>query len=219
MGCSFDIGVEASAIVDASGATDARDPNDADLTPQTRTFREGLAGYAGTLDSYLSNNVPGPHGAETVVIWDLIPDEEHALVQFTGVFGAGPTQIPPGATIVSASLRLVIVDPTASIGTIREVAVPWDEQTTWVTFGGAAGVQASDVGTTVGASPASGASTIDVTASLSTWSANPRASFGWLVSPGGSDGCDAASSEASNEDDRPTLVVTYVAASRARGPR
>lgn len=207
VGCGFELQIDTAVDgpgVDAPGA-------DADLTPRMRTFREGLDGYAGTLDSYLSDNVPGPHGAAPVLIWDLIPDEEHALLQFSSLFGPGPTQIPPGSTIVSASLRLVVVDPTTSVGTVREVVVPWDEVTTWATFGTAAGVQDADVGATVSAAPIAGTSLLDVTASVARWSANPATSFGWLFSPGGSDGCDVASSEASSAENRPTLVVTYIA--------
>lgn len=209
VGCGFEL--RTAGLTDAGVDAPPSDVIDADLTPRTLRFREGLDGYAGTLDSYISNNVPGPHGAETEMIWDLVADEEHALLAFTQLFGSGATQIPPGSTIMSASLRIVIVEPTASIGMMREVVVAWDETTTWATFGGAAGVQPSDVGVNIGPAPTVGPTVIDVTASVTAWSANPAASYGWLFSPGGEDGCDAASSESTTSENRPTLDVSFIA--------
>lgn len=205
--CSFELRPAGEVAIDAG----AIDTVDAHLTPRTLRFREGLDGYAGTLDNYISDNVPGPHGAEDVFIWDRVSDEEHALLQFTGVFGTNPAQVPPGSTIVAASLRIVIVEPTASVGIMREVAIAWDEATMWSAFGSTAGVQPEDVGVTRGPAPTTGASMIDVTASVAAWSADPAANHGWLFSPGGDDGCDVASSEATAEVQRPTLEITYVA--------
>lgn len=202
--CSFELRPGASLAIDAI------DVIDADRTPRTLIFRDGLDGYTGTLDSYISDNVPGPHGAENVFIWDLVGDEEHALVRFTALFGADAMQIPPGSMIMTATLRLVIVEPTANVGMIREVAVSWDEATTWATFGPVAAIQPSDLGASRGPAPTTGVSVLDVTASVAGWSANPAANFGWLFSPGGTDGCDVASSEATNVVDRPELTVTFV---------
>jgi len=214
-GCGFELrpaGLGDDAVdAPRTDATETNDATDADPTPRSLVFRDGFDGYAGTLDSYLSDNVPGPHGAETTLIWDLSPDEEHALVQFSSLFGPGPRQIPPGSTIVAASLQIVVIEPSASIGMFREVAAAWDESTTWATFGVAAGVQPEDLGATLGPAPTTGTTVIDVTTSVAAWSANPAASFGWLFSPGGTDGCDVASSEATNPDQRPELRVTYVA--------
>jgi hypothetical protein len=186
------------------------DAVDADTTPRTLVFREGADGYAGTADSYISSNVPGPHGAETVFIWDVDPDEEHSLVRFDAIIGGAAGQIPPGSTVMSATLTLVIVEPTASIGTMREAAIAWDENTTWATFGAAAGVQPDDVINDLGPAPTSGTAMIDVTASLARWVAAPASNNGWVFSPGGGDGCDVASSEDGNDANRPQLSVTFV---------
>jgi hypothetical protein len=179
--------------------------------PRTATFHDGLGGYAGTADTYISNNIPGPHGAETVFIWDIDPDEEHSLVRFDGIIGPGPSQIPQGSTVMSASLKLVIVEPTASVGGFREVAIAWDEATTmWATFGGTAGVQPEDVGADLGAAPTAGTVMLDVTTSVGKWVADPASNFGWIFSPGGGDGCDVASSEDVTEANRPELQVVFV---------
>lgn len=203
--CGFEV---TAALPGGDAPGDAR--GDAPLVARTVTFRQGVEGYAGTADTYISDLVGTPLGDTPTFIWDLVSAEEHALLRFDDVFGAAATQIPPDAPIMAATLRLRIVDGTNDVGTIREVAVPWDEATVWGTFGAQAGVQGADLGADVGPAPTSGRPTIDVTASVARWSSAPASNLGWLFSPGGPDGCDVASSEEGDEADRPTLEVTFL---------
>jgi hypothetical protein len=73
-----------------------------------------------------------------------------ALLRFDGLFGTGPGQIPPGATVTAASLELWVnapADATVPIELHRMIAA-WDPAvTTWKAFSrnGQPGVQADGV--------------------------------------------------------------------------
>ena len=78
------------------------------------TFQEGVDGYTGTADTYLDNDSATPSyntanygGFGWLRIGKLTAGMQQAgMVRFDNIIGNGPGQIPPGVTIVSATLRM-----------------------------------------------------------------------------------------------------------------
>jgi len=188
--------------------------------PTTISFQEGVGGFAGTQDTYVDQTASEAgigHGSLDNWRWDTenpAPEPEFGLIRFDGIFGSGPGQIPPGSAISSATLRLVVFNAGVSpAGSINESAVVWDEATaTWNNFGGDAGVQADEyrAAPQYAAPFATGAVTVNVTASLQSWSANSALNLGWVFRPNSNDGIQVRSAEYATIADRPQLTVQYV---------
>ena len=149
----------------------------------TLTFQQGVGGYAGTQDTYILETSPtSSFGTLDSFEWDTeetggnANSRKYGLLRFDSIFGSGAGQIPVGSTIVSASLDYTVWNNTTNgPGSLNPALVSWDESTTYNTFGSTAGVQAEDFGAQVADVPAASMQTysIDVTASLAAWSANP----------------------------------------------
>ena len=111
--------------------------------PDVVVFQQGVNGYVGTIDTTVSQDVPDtalcdePHF--WVDGWMLGAGEEHGLLQFAGIFGTDSGQIPPGAGIQSAILRLEVVNPGSGF-LLHRILTPWEECGTWNSW--CAGVQA-----------------------------------------------------------------------------
>ena len=188
---------------------DAAPPADARIA--TLTFQNGLGGYAGTLDTHLDELEPDtPHGDLTLVDYNIHAGggDEPGLLQFSGIFGTDLGQIPPGATILQATVELRLQKTTNDGGTIYEVAVPWAESVTWDTFGAVPGVQPTDLGPAVGPAPLDGAVNLDMTESLARWSLDPAQNHGWIFVAATEDGGSWRSAEGA-QGDRPRLAVTF----------
>ncbi len=115
-------------------------------------------------------------------------------------------------TITSAELAYVVFNE-GDTANVNEVAVDWTESSTYSDFGGDAGVDASEygalIGTASGALPL-GTKTVNVTASLGSWSTNPTLNRGWILIPTASNGVQVRSSEyATTISEHPKLTVTY----------
>ena len=202
----FDLRVDALADTPIDGA------------PEVHVFRDGLDGYAGTVDTYLDRGSPTLADFATPIFrWhDDTPliSMQHGLVRFTGVFGPGA--IPVGSTVITATLQLVVIDSSiVPPGDVQEAAVDWDNAITWDTFGATPGVDPRDVGARVAEAPIDlGLHSIDVTASLRAWSVDPASNRGWLISPAplNGDAVHVASSEAADPTTRPQLTVEFIRA-------
>lgn len=189
--------------------------------PVTVSFQEGVSGYAGTQDTWLAEANPAVvNGAVADWRWDTDDpassgSDAFGVIRFDGIFGTSPGQIPPGSTINTATLRLVVFnDGVAPAGTINVAAVDWSEATAaWNNFGGDAGVDATEYGALVGDAPIPvGAATLGVTASVQAWAGAPASNFGWVFRPNSDNGLQVRSSEyVTTPADRPLLSVTYVA--------
>jgi Divergent InlB B-repeat domain len=154
----------------------------------TVTFQEGVSGYTGTVDTFIRGTTEGNtnFGSSTVLEWDEntgTTTDEIALIRFTNIFSSAGGSIPDGATIVSASLTYKTTDLNSGStangdpANVYESLVDWPEATvTYNNFGGDVGVQADEYVNLVASAPATALSTaytIDVTASLQRWIANP----------------------------------------------
>jgi Calx-beta domain len=184
----------------------------------TTTFRQGVNGYTGTVDTMLQQNSPSVNsGSATVLGIDQgTGSEVQGLLGFDNLFGTGPGQIPPGAIITSASLTLRTTSGSVQGGSLHRMLVDWNSASTWSSLGN--GVQADGTEAVAAADLVTGAvvtgdRAYDVTTSLKAWAeagataeAMNAANQGWLFKAGGTDGWDYRSSEGSV---KPLLSVTY----------
>ncbi len=181
------------------------------------TFQDGRDGYAGTQDTYLRQVRPSRnYGSLDNFEWDgsdgTPPGQNIGLLRFDDVFGEGPRRIPQGATVTRATLTLVVFNPSlAPAGDIHEALDAWDETTaTWDNYGGEPGVDPDERGAFVAAAPVRAATaSLDVTASLQAWAADPTRHHGWIFSPQSPDGAQVWSSEAAEPGLRPKLTVRF----------
>jgi Big-like domain-containing protein len=171
-------------------------------------FAQGAAGYAGVVDTQLSQGQPDTSFANsTQITVDRSPDRQ-VLLRFEDLFGAG--HIPLGATIVSATLTLQTTN-AGNGATLHRMLTPWAETATWnsllggVSTNGVEALATADLGT---GTQRIGIGTFDVTASVQAW-ANGAANYGWVFKSLGTDGWGFLSSEGSVS---PKLTVKYTVA-------
>ncbi len=207
--------VQAINILGPSDYTDV----ECATTPEglaTISFQEGVNGYAGTVDTHIMESEPtASHGTIDTVGWDTddpsgFGQYNFALIRFDDIFGSGLGQIPEGANILSATLTYVVYNDGHSAD-VNEVSIPWLEDVTYDGFGVESGVQGDEYGASRGT--ASGGTvdvyTMDVRASLMSWSNNPAANHGWIFRPTGTNGVDFRSSEYATASERPKLTIVY----------
>jgi hypothetical protein len=181
------------------------------LAPGIRsaTFRNGVNGYAGTLDTELAQAQP------TVAFGDAASfsvdsddpngtgSDNHVLIRFQDILGAQTGRVPTGPNILVNRAFLVVegFDPGDG-GSVHRVLETWDESATWANSFGGNGVQNTGIeavslddavvaGTT-------GRVEIDVTRSLQAWVEDPSSNFGWVILPLGNNGWDIRSSESTS---------------------
>ncbi|MFQ6026838.1 MAG: phytase, partial [Dehalococcoidia bacterium] len=187
--------------------------NPAPGSPVTVSFQEGMNSYSGMVDTFLFETEPDtPQGANNVVEWDAgNGSDQISLFRFDNIFGAGAGQIPPGAAINSATFTYN-VNNVGNPGQVNEVAIDWNEAVTYNSFGGTPGVQAGELGVSLGTATGDlvGLHSFNVTASLAAWVGNPGGNRGWIVQPTGSNGVQFRSRENIIIADRPILTVEYV---------
>jgi autotransporter-associated beta strand protein len=187
----------------------------------TVAFQQGVAGYAGTRDTYLSAAEPTTSSATAAGLWvdgdasDASGSQpRQALLRFDGILGGAG--IPSGALIESATLALRTGTTPQSHSsdpmTMHRMLTSWSDGSTWLSTGGIAadGTEAilggnSTFVTAINGGPLS----FDVTESLHAWQSGAP-NLGWAFLPGGTDGWRFESSEAARIADRPALEVTYV---------
>lgn len=155
-----------------------------------------------------------------------------ALIDFPGIFGAGPAQVPFGSTIGSATLYLYSTGPRSGTNQDRalyEMTVPWDQTTTWINIDGdssiasnlTGGVKAGEntqptpLATWSASSAPVGWMDFDVTRSVQAWSGG-AGQYGWGLWANPTVGTDFGSPSAfyslnhPNEALRPRLEIVYV---------
>jgi hypothetical protein len=177
------------------------------------TFREGVNGYAGTQDTFISSGAPTTdNGNATTIEIDQEGDGgEFLLLRFDNLFGTGTNQIPAKSKILFASLTVQITN-TGNEPKMHRMLVPWKETNTWESM--IDGILADDVEAAVTEDqgfPGNGAKTVIplLISTLQDWSNGTKTNYGWVFLPGGTDGTDFSSSENSNVDERPLLTVVW----------
>jgi hypothetical protein len=164
----------------------------------------------GIIDTRLEQANPATSFAAATKVGVDTNADVQALLAFTGLFGSGPSQIPLGATITSATLTLQTTNGSSQGGSLHRMLIPWTTVPawTWDSFGN--GIQFDDREAVAAADLVTGAVAIgsrafDVTNSVQAWAAG-AANHGWGFEAGGTDGWDFYSSEGTT---KPILSVTY----------
>ena len=192
------------------------------------TFQSGAGGYEGQQDTVIFSAEPDSNfGTEGHISGDQQDANavRQGLLKFDGIFGNQPGQVPLGATINSAKLKVFVQD--SSNGSMQmslyRMLTDWDESAaTWNFFGGSTGgiggVQSSE-GESSNLPPdavlfdskistlSATAGIFDVTKSLEYW-ASGAPNYGWLIESAATNGWDFRTNN-SNLVDRPFLEVTY----------
>ncbi len=191
-----------------------------------RTFRQGLGGYAGAVDTELRQADPSTaqDGNAVLTIDSDDPNgsgnDTQGLLRFDALFGGGAGQVPVGSRITSAVLLLHVGDAGSGF-TVHRMLRAWGAGETWdslvggVSLDDAEGevfVLASAGANASSASVGTGALHLDITEAAQAWSAGAP-NHGLLLRPlaNGSNGVDVVTSEGAVEAERPTLVVRYIA--------
>lgn len=100
-------------------------------------FQDGNGGYAGTQDTQLEQAAPDvSHGNDATLVCDGSP-LNHGLLRFDNLLGDNPGQVPRGAFINQATLRIYTDDPSDRATPVRmlRMRVPWNESSTWNSVG------------------------------------------------------------------------------------
>jgi hypothetical protein len=195
------------AVVSACGRVDFDPIGDGGgAAAGTLVLRDKLAGYTGTTDTYIDQLAPTTeHHLTTTMPWGT---QQYGLLHFDTLFG--PTTIPAGSTIHSATLRLVFATACAGPSVITEIGIGWASTVTWDTFGAMPGVQDTDTRGMVLALPTFpiGPATIDVTPSVAGWSLDPTRNEGWLLESM-QEGCSILTTESADVLQYPQLTVDF----------
>ena len=185
----------------------------------TLTFQQGVGGYSGATDTYIHATDPTNHAGSATLTVDVSPGPQQALVRFGALFASEGGPIPTGSTITSATLTINISNASASTIGFHPMLQPWADTALYATFGSApwnatAGIQLDNVEAATAADasrsfPALGPQTVDVTARVQAWAADPSSNFGWVVNETVDDSVVFDSSEGATAGNRPQLSVTY----------
>jgi molybdopterin-binding protein len=186
-------------------------------TMSTVSFQQGVAGYTSTRDTQLRGASPTKNyaGATSLNVDSRDSGEPvQVLLRFDNIFGSGAGQIPSDAEIQSAVLTLNITNTGHSFE-LYQMLQAWSDNDTWNSFtaGGGGiqpGVEAASIASATAPGANSGLVSIDITAVLQAWIANPAINFGLAILPTGSNGVDFDSSEGTIA---PRLVVEFLTSS------
>ncbi|MBI2946147.1 MAG: DNRLRE domain-containing protein, partial [Verrucomicrobia bacterium] len=186
---------------------------------KTYTFQEGVNGYAGTVDTQFRFGSPDRNDANLGVLSIDGSDgggANHVLLRFENLAGTGAGQIPPGSTVLFATLTLYFVDPGNDPG-LHRMLKPWAETNTWNQFDPDAldgvtpdGVEAAvDPDATLEAgNPVPVFTPVDLLPkTIQDWLDGKAPNYGWFFMPSGGGGADFVTSEGSVITQRPLLTV------------
>jgi len=187
------------------------------IAEQTLTFQQGAGSYMDTVDTNLFED-PARSDTSYATATSLNVDADEppssgndaqVLVRFDNIFGSSPGQVSLNATITAATLELAVTNGGNSIA-LHRMLQSWSDTDTWNGLGSGVqtdGVEAAAVpDASTGSIPIATLS-IDVTASLTAWQADPSANYGWGIVSAGSDGVDFRSAEGAVP---PRLVVDVI---------
>jgi hypothetical protein len=213
-------------------------PARVETVSKTVCFQNDVDGYSGALETGIELG----KGAQSKNAWNIWVDraadhsgnlksERQALVRFDGIFDGDPSQIPPGASITKAVLRLWVGannDETSFHRIfLHRMLVPWDKKAAWqYPAWGDNGIRRDD--RVAAAAPDAHfvpnlnnrAYDIDVTESLRAW-ARGEPNHGWALLDVRWNFKTAAfiSSRAPNVSRRPSLSVSFDTAPANTAPK
>lgn len=195
--------------------------------PVLQTYQQGdTSGYSGTEDTFLWLNQPATDQSSLGVIHfngGAGPDIGHGLLRFSGIFGNGTGQVPVGSTIDEAELVLTVQNAGGTVN-LHRLLMPFAESDTWNGSFGGNGVQADDIEAALTATASFGtpisppAVTLDVTADVAAWAADPSQHYGWALLQANNNAGNFFSSEDGTLANRPFLSITFVAPPPALTP-
>jgi hypothetical protein len=204
----------ASGANSAPGSTTARidsRPISPALAASTLTFQQGVDGYSGAVDTFVASATPAADNSAAPTITVDGSPLQHVLIRFNGIVGNGAGQIPPNATILSATLTVNVTNVSANAAAFHRMLQGWSPTSTWDSLAGgvqADGVEAVATADLNSSSSATGPFSVAVTTSVAAWAAGGT-NMGWALLPGGTDGWGFESSDAATAANRPRLDVTY----------
>ncbi|ELS05348.1 putative calcium-binding protein [Xenococcus sp. PCC 7305] len=175
-------------------------------TPGILTFQQGVHGYTGTVDTSLEEDFVNTNNSGAMSLNVDTNSEAHSLIKFEDIFGSQSGQISLDDTINSAFLEINVSNTGNNIE-VHEMLQSWSDTATWNSMNKgikADGTEAAKVPFVNVQASSTGILTIDVTASLQAWQANPNTNQGWALLPTGSNGVDFDSAEGNIA---PRLVV------------
>ena len=184
---------------------------------QTYTFRQGVDGYSGTVDTQIRGATPD---RDDSLVQVLNPDGadgggvNHVLIRFEDLFGSKPGQIPPGSTILTAGLTLQLTN-AGDTQELYRMLRPWAETVTWNQFDPVnhdgitpgAPSEAPSEPDTVFETPIAVIEISLLPGTLQAWSDGTALNHGWAIVPTGTNGADFGSSENPEPNRRPMLTV------------
>ncbi len=201
--------------------------NDDVATATTVTLQNGLNGYIGTLDNYVSSGSPTNTNGGTLqnvtATQDALGNDSRVVLVKFPIFAAEGGPVPDGAIIQSATLSLYQYSAVAHNFAAYRVLKGWNESATswnnatlaapW-SAGGASGL-GSDITTSADGSGATTAAAgwlnLDVTAGVSAFALG-AANYGWrLKGVGATSGSENFRSREYTTDptQRPKLIIIY----------
>ena len=185
-------------------------------TIQTASFRNGEAGYQGTVDAEIWALAPttilesNPNSST-----DANNDggESQCLMRFDDIVGTASGQVPQFATVHKARLYVSAFDQGSTVN-LHRMLVPFDRACTWNSL--VSGVSADGMEAarhkdsfTFGKIAADSSEIIfDVTDTVQDW-VNGEPAHGWVFLNTGGNGWDFYSSEFDAIHQRPKLVIEY----------
>jgi len=194
------------------------------------SFRDGVNGYTGTVDTQLAQSNPGTGAAAAVNLnvdfrQPATPNAVHVLLKFEEIVGSALGQIPAGVVVYAATLTLPAMgsdNAPGDGGKFHQMLTPWTDTATWDSM--VDGISADGTEASVNYSAQAGNSSrnpdaqagfnvFDVTSDVRAWVDGTVANQGWAVLPwtSGDNGWIFNSSEATNVNFRPMLTVYYQA--------
>ena len=204
-----------------------------EIKTKTLIFQNGLDGYSGALEAGIRKGGDSSDPKATLLQVgrdydrreNTLKQNMQALVRFDGIFGEKPTQVPQGAIVTKATLRIWIAPnpDNKPVGATQRIymhrmLMPWDANATWKNprWGGdgilANGRDATAEHDTLFVPNIRDATLdIDVTDSLRAWAAG-QPNHGWVmrnIKGNGFFPISFATSREENPARRPMLAVTF----------
>lgn len=194
----------------------------------TVSFQEGVGGYTGQFEkriglttNQLGSAVPSYYLDGYSADPNALSADVNSIMRFANIFGAGAGQIPPGATIVRAELKLTTADGADSRSggpyVVDRLTQEVDENTTYAALSGGSGFEGARGGSSGSPISAFGnltnksVETGDVTEIVRQWNANPSTSYGFSIfAAGTTDGWEYCTVGNGDPTLRPKLVISYV---------